>query len=131
MTPLEDLEVSGKEFDRELLTMLLKPYLRLDKETCSIRPIEGWASCSNEIKVVLYLLARKAMVALGYPIEREEAAPKEIIPEIGIKAGSAHPTLRELLGRGMLAQRGTKYFVPNHALPRIKSMLEQQKEEKR
>lgn len=125
MNNLEDLVVSGAEMDRKLVAEILAPYLRLDKETCGIRPTEKWDELGNEEKLLLYLVARKAMRALDFPLEVEEAAASEVVEQTGVKAGSAYPALRGLLGQRIIDQVGKRggYLVPNHALGRIKSML--------
>jgi len=125
MNNLEDLVVSGAEIDRKLVTEILAPYLRLDKETCGIRPAEKWDKLNKEEKIILYLIARKAMRALNLPIEVEEAAASEVVEQTGVKAGTAYPVLRELLSERIIEQVGKRggYLVPNHALGRIKSML--------
>jgi hypothetical protein len=125
MTKLEDLIVSGSDMDRELLGEILAPYVRLDKERCGVRPTEKWDELGTEEKILLYLVARKAMVALGFPIDNEEAAASEVINQTGLKAGTAYPTLRVLLQQRLIDQPGKRsgYLVPNHALGKVKSIL--------
>lgn len=132
MNELEDLVVSGAEMDQSLVKGILEPYLRLDKETCSIRPTEKWNDkLGNEEKIILYLVARKAMRALDFPLEVEEAAASEVVKQTGIPEGSAYPRLRSLLKERLVDQIGKRggYIVPNHALPRIKSRLSQKEGE--
>lgn len=38
---LESLLVSGKEIDKKLVAEILSRYLRIDKETCGIRPLSS------------------------------------------------------------------------------------------
>ena len=127
MSELEELVVSAAEMDEKLAKGILAPYVRLDKETCGIRPTEKWDELGNEEKVLLYLVARKAMRALDFPLESEEALPSKVIEQTGIRKGSAYPALRSLLEQRLIDQVGKRggYFVPNHALPRIKSRLTQ------
>ena len=131
MSELEDLVVSGAEMDQSLVKGILAPYLRLDKETCSIRPTEKWGELGNEEKIIVYLVARKAMRALDFPLEVEEAAASEVVKQTGIPEGSAYPRLRSLLKERLVDQIGKRggYLVPNHALPRIKSRLSQKEGE--
>lgn len=125
MNELEDLVVSGAEMDRRLVKEILEPYVRLDKEACSIRPTEKWEDLGKEEMVIVYLVARKAMRALDFPLEVEEVAASELIKQTGIKSGSAYPALRSLLGQRIIDQtsKGGGYFIPNYALERVKSML--------
>ena len=131
MESLDDLVVSGKEIDQGLVRKILAPYLRLDKDKCTIRPTEKWWELSNVMKVLLYLVARKAMKALDFPFEHEEATVSNIINEAGVKKGSAGPVLRALLADRIIDQRskGEGYLVPNHALERIKTMIEEYEKE--
>lgn len=129
MEKLEDLVISGKEIDQSLVTEILAPYLRLDKDTCSIRPTAEWDSFSNKAKVMLYLIARKAMKALDFALESEEASPSDIAKETGMKRGSVFPTVRELSADRLIEQTRKLggYLVPNHALQRIRSMIQEER----
>lgn len=128
MAELEDLVVSGEELDKKLVAEILAPYLRLDKDKCSIRPTEGWLRLSEEQKIPVYLLARKAMVALNFGLTAEGATASEVVRDTGVKRGTAHPALRRLLGNRSLEQsQDGRYSVPNYAIPQIKSMLSEKK----
>lgn len=128
MAELEDLVVSGEELDKKLVAEILAPYLRLDKDKCSIRPTEGWLRLSEEQKIPVYLLARKAMVALNFGLTAEGATASEVVQDTGVKRGTAHPALRRLLGNRSLGQsQDGRYSVPNYAIPQIKSMLSEKK----
>lgn len=128
MAELEDLIVSGAELDKKLAVEILAPYVQLDKDKCTIRPTEGWTELSNDQKILVYLLARKAMVALGFDLATEGATASEVVAETGVKSGTAHPALRKLLGNRFIDQSQDKrYFVPNHAIARIKSVLSEKK----
>ncbi|MBA7649976.1 hypothetical protein ES703_57775 [subsurface metagenome] len=129
MTELEDLVVSGEELDQKLVAEILAPYVRLDKDRCSIRPIEGWLRLSEEQKILVYLLARKAMVALNFDLATEGVTASEVVQNTGVKKGTAHPALRKLLNDDRLLEQSTdhRYFVPNYAIPQIKSILSEKK----
>lgn len=124
---LEDLVVSGGELDKKLAAEVLSPYLRFDKDTCSIRPVEAWNELNANQKILLYLLARKAMVALGFYLAAEGATASEVVGEAGLKKGTVHPSLRNLLKDRMIDQsKDRRYSVPNYAVERIKAMLGQE-----
>lgn len=124
MAELEELVVSGEELDKKLVAEILAPYVRLDKDKCTIRPTEGWMQLSEEEKILVYLLARKAMIALNFELTVEGATPTEVVQATGVKKGTAHPALRRLLDNRFLEQsEDGRYSVPNYAIPRIKSML--------
>ena len=115
---LEDLLVSGDELDKELVATVLRPLLRIDKETLTVRPQKAWRSTSNQEKIVAFLLARKAMRALSL-LDEESAAPAEIIEQTGAPSGSVHPTLKAMYeARPQLVDKDdrSRYWVPAWAL---------------
>lgn len=125
MDPLEELIVSGKELNRELVAGVLKPFLRIDGATCTIIPDVRWQKLSNEAKVLLFLLARKAMVACDLPLDHEGATPAEIEKETDVKGGSIRPILKKLYEQKTLSKSSDgRYFVPNYSLERVKNLSE-------
>jgi len=129
MAKLEDLVVSGKEEDRKLVGEILEPYVRLDKGNCEIRPTEEWDKLSPERKIVVYLLARKAMKALDFDLPVEGAKAGEVVKATGVKSGTVYPMLRKLFNYERLIDQlaDGKYLVPNHAIPKVKDMLSKEK----
>lgn len=128
MAELEDLIVSGTELDKKLVAEILAPYVQLEKDRCTIRPTEGWTRLSNDQKLLIYLLARRAMVALGFDLGTEGATASEVIADTGVKSGTAHPALRKLLGNRLIDQSQDKrYCIPNYAIAQIKSLLFEKK----
>ena len=119
MAKLEDLLIDAQEMDQELVAGILSPMLRIDKQSCTIRPQSAWRNVSNEVRILSYLLARKAMRALHLPLEREEAPPAEIIAATGIPAGSVYPSLKGLYERRpQLVDKdaSSRYSVPPWAV---------------
>ncbi|MBC8275203.1 MAG: hypothetical protein H8E40_09585, partial [Chloroflexi bacterium] len=116
MAELEDLVVSGTELDKKLVAETLMPYLQLDKDSCDIRPTEEWEELSQEQKIVAYLLARKAMVALRFELTAEAAKASEVVQATGLKSGTVYPALRSLLANRIINQsQDRRYFVPSYA----------------
>jgi len=126
MTALEELLVDAREIDRGLVAGFLKPYLRIDGPTCGIIPMPAWAEVPNEARVLLYLVARKAMRALELPLTVEAASPHEIERATGIPGGSVRPALKRLL-KARLVERdiGVGYVVPNYAMIRAGAYVRQ------
>jgi hypothetical protein len=119
MSDLEELLISGQEIDREMVAGVLKPLLRIDSESSAIRPQVGWRHASNDARILAYLLARKAMLALGLPLQREAAGPSEVVAATGIPKGSVHPGLMRLYEhRPQLVDKdaSSRYFVPGWAV---------------
>ncbi len=122
---LDDLFVDGKEIDKKLVAEILSPYVKIDKNTCEIRPLRPWNDAKAYIKILIYLLARKAMVAWGLNIE-EAATNAQIINDTGIKRGTAHPAVRQLYSDKILEQtKEKKYYMPNYSIEKVKSMISQ------
>lgn len=121
MAKLEDLLVDTRELDRGLAAALLAPYLRIDRTSCTIIPQDGWLQLSNDGRILLYLVARRAMRALGLPLAEEAATPVEIARATGIPGGSVRPALKRLLkSRLVESDLARGYIVPNYALPRVR-----------
>lgn len=120
----EGLFVSGKDIDKELIGEILSPYMKIDMETCDIRPLSAWNDLKAYIKILSYLLARKAMVAKGLGLPQESASATEIMQKTGLKKGTVNPALRRLSEDRILEQTKEKqYFIPNHAVERVKMMI--------
>ena len=121
---LEALVVTAKKLNRELVAEILSPYVRLDKDACSIRPLEAWLGLGIELKILVYLLARKAMVTLGFGLEAEGATVSEVAGDISLEQDPVKPVLRRMYAEGILDRtQGRRYFVPNDAIERIKGMI--------
>jgi len=122
---LDDLFVDGKEIDKHLVAEILSPYIKIDKNTCEIRPLRPWNDAKAYIKILIYLLARKAMVAWELNIE-EAASNTEIISNTGLKKGTVAPAVRQFYDEKTLEQtKEKKYYVPNHAVEKVKSIISQ------
>lgn len=122
---LEKLLVSGKEIDKKMVAEILEPFLKIDKETCDIRPLSSWSDLRAKTRILLYLIARKAMVALGLPLAEERASATEIMQKTGMRKGTVNPALRSLLEDDRLLEQSEdkKYYIPNHALERVKAII--------
>lgn len=124
MMALEELVVDARELDRELVGTLLYPYLRIDATTCDVIPLPTWETASTEARVLLYLLARRAMRALDLPVRHEAASPVQIERATGIPGGSVRPALKRLLKARAVAKDGTiGYIVPNYAMSRVREYI--------
>jgi hypothetical protein len=127
MMALEELLVDARELDREMVGGVLHPYLRIDRSTCEILPLPAWDDAPNEVRVLLYLLARRAMRALDLelPGSRDAASPVEIERATGIPGGSVRPALKRLLKARIVAkQGGIGYIVPNYSMSRVREYVQ-------
>ena len=121
---LEGLLVNGKEIDKKLVAEILSPHLRIDQETCDIRPLSSWGNLKAYTKILLYLLARKAMKALDLGLEQESASATEIMKNTGLRKGTVNPALRRFFEDSVLEQtKDKRYFIPNHAIERVRAII--------
>ncbi|HEY8491478.1 MAG TPA: hypothetical protein VIO14_10855 [Dehalococcoidia bacterium] len=130
MSALEDLVIDTREADPDLIASLLAPFLRIDRASAHIVPQEAWNRIPNDVRVLLFLIARKAMLALALPLPREAATAVEIERGADLPAGAARPIMKRLL-RQRLVQRAPDggYAVPNYALIRIRGLVKDWLEE--
>lgn len=130
MDPLDKLVVSGAALDKELLSTLLFPFIRLDKDDSSVRPTSRWKELNQQQQILVYLLARKAMVTLtDFNLDEETAAPILVGEMTG--AGKSARGQLTTLRRKKLADRtrSGKYYVPNYALEAVKEIIKSHLEE--
>jgi len=117
---LAALVISEKKLDRKLVADILSPYVRLDKDACSIRPLEAWLGLGTDLKILVYLLARKAMVLLGFGLEVEGVVASEVARDTQLKLGTINPVLRKMYAEGILDRaKDRRYFVPNDTIERV------------
>ena len=122
---IEELMVSAKELDADLLVTTLKPFVRIEQETLKVRPQAGWRELSARGKVVAFLLTRKGMKASDL-IEDELCPPVDIIRETDLPKGSVYPVLKELYeSRPQIVERDdhSRYYIPNWAIHDAASIL--------
>ena len=124
---LEALVVGEKKLDRDLVANILSPYVRLDKDACNILPLEAWLGLGTDLKILVYLLARKAMVILGFGLKAEGATVSEVARDTHLKLGTVNPVLRKMRAEGILDRaEERRYFVPNDAIERIEERFKRQ-----
>jgi predicted transcriptional regulator len=125
---LEALVIGEKKLDRKLVADILSPYVRLDRETRNISPLEAWLGLGNELKILVYLVARKAMVLLRFGLEAERATASEIADDTNLKLEAVNRLLRNMYAEGLLERsKGRRYFVRDDALDRVREKFGQQK----
>jgi len=123
---LEALVVSEKKLDRKLLADILSPYVRLDKDTSNISSLEAWLGLGADLKILVYLLARKAMILLRFNLEAERATASEVARDTNIKLEAVNPLLRKMYAEGIVERsKGRRYFVPDDVIDRVREKIKQ------
>ena len=121
--PLDKLLLSADEVSREMLADLLEKWIRIDPETGSIVPVEGWHVLKPRQRIFLFLLGRKAAALKGI-VQTEGALPKAISESTGLPKGTVNPLLRQLADERLLAQdKQGAYYVPPYAAGRVKELV--------
>jgi DNA-binding transcriptional ArsR family regulator len=124
---LEELVIGEKKLDRKLVADILSPYVRLDRDTRNISPIEAWLGLGTDLKILVYLVARKAMMLLRFGLEAERATASEIASDTNLKLDAVNRLLRKMYAEGLLDRsKGRRYFVPDDVLDRVMERLRQQ-----
>jgi hypothetical protein len=130
--PLDKLIEDGNSLDRTLLADIVFPRARLylDRGKYQIRFTPQGEKLTAGGKILVYLLARKALALKIEGEFIEEVVPAEIEKATGIAGGTLRPTLRRLLDEKLIVQdgKGAGYFVPNWALNSIQKTLPIEKE---
>lgn len=111
---LEELYTDAGQIDEAELLRILKPFIRLHRETGTIIYTQIGMKLSAAKKIVLLFLAKKALFLLG-AIESEFLAPKDVKLEFdkNIPHGTIDATLKRFSERGPLRGKDGKYFIPD------------------
>ncbi len=112
--------------DRERLADLLEGLVFVDPEREKVLLTREAMSLSARKRVVLTLLGRKVLRALGETEVVEEVRPIDIQGPTGLKGGTIRPRLRELYDEGIIAQRENGYYVPTYSFEEAASVIKEQ-----
>lgn len=115
---LKELLVNEQEILEDLILEGLRGIVGLDAKTGEIYPTEKYSRLRADAKICVFLMARKAGHLLGLN-SAEGATAKAIRERTGMPMGTVNPTLRILVGKGIVAQNDEKeYYMPSHGLAR-------------
>lgn len=123
--PLEELYTDAGQIDAATLMSILKPFIRLHRDTGTVIYTPLGMSLSANKKIILLFLAKKALFLLGV-IPSETLAPKDVKSEFSkkhIPPGTIDAALKRLSEKGPLRGQDGKYFVPDFNLPQVQEMF--------
>ena len=120
---LEQLFVDEDEVTEKLIAELLSPNLGLSKTADKVVPKARFSGLSQTERLLLYLLARHAMVRLKVPGASLEAVTARIAEESLLPQKSCGETLSRLKASGLVGKNKAGYFVPTHSLLRVSEAL--------
>ena len=122
---LNDLFVNKSDvINLNLLVKTLKPYVQLSNEG-EVFPLPDFEKLTQIKKILIILLAKKAIgLKLGVNY-REFTKPKELHQKTGIPQGTINPTLRYLLNKRLVvSNKSGEYFIPNYAFMNVHKIFE-------
>jgi len=121
---LKDLVIKSSKEAERILYIVLKDYVRFDEETKDIIFLEKFYELSEKEKVLLTLLAYKALEILGW-IEDSSLSPKKVSEKTGVNYGTTRDFLSKLSRDKIIMKtdRG-RYGIDISRLRNIASMFE-------
>jgi hypothetical protein len=118
----DELFVEKDELNEQILKEMLVGKVKLTKDGEIIFQDEFGPKQS----IILHLLSNKVFVNKGLR-ESESEGPKDIHQKTGVPEGTVKVYVRELQKQGYLVRADRKYYVPNHALNKVKKLLLEEK----
>ena len=120
---LGDLILDQDSVTDELLKKQLAPYVGLSGTEDRIVPKSDFMALPQPKKIVLYLLARHAMVRLGIPGASLAAQTERIAESCLVHPKSCTEVLSRLKATGMVTKGDDGWSIPVHSLLRVANEL--------
>jgi len=120
---LDDIFVDKNEpIDIKLIREILLGKVTIDPEGRVVFTEEGEKLTDNK-KVLIYLVCRKAMIMKGFLSPDEEAiGPTKISQKLRVGVSNTKKTTKETFSK-LLENKKGKYYIPNHNLKKVKAVL--------
>lgn len=112
----------GEQAIDGLLRRALEPYARFTREGRVITK-EQFLKLSDPSKLLVFLLARQAMVRLKLPSAAAESTADTMHSECGVPLKSAREHLSRLKSRRLLDKNDAGYFVPIWAVSNVVDLI--------
>lgn len=120
---LDDLLLDETNYNEDLLTGVLAPYVRIGDSSGAFVPTDEFDSLEAREQVAIVLLYRKAAFELGLA-DSENASPKEVAEASGIKHNTVKPTVRELHEDGLVVNDDSRYSVPPYNYESLQKLID-------
>lgn len=114
----DDLFVEKDELNETILKEILTDSIKMTSDG----DIIFQKDLDPKKTILVYLLANKVFFLKKIKTSEAEG-PKEIHLKTGVAEGTVKRYVRELQKDGLLIGKKGKYFVPNHALQKIKKQV--------
>jgi len=118
----DELFVKEVEFNKKELVETLKPFIQLS-EKGEFLPSGAFAKLKANAQILIYCATRKILKTREL-IQDEGATPGEISKMTGLPDGTVKPAVRKLADERLLRGENGKYVLPNHAVSRVKSVID-------
>ena len=119
--PLAQLVSDTDQLDRQKLSELLKDNCVISKDG-QIRPITNFPNLDSVSKILVIILAQKAVHALGLA-KTDQIASKQIEIISGLPGGTVRVKLMEMRQSRLVDSQNGNYSIPNHSIVRINLSL--------
>lgn len=123
--PLDELFTdSGNQIDPANIVNILKPMLRINRDTQKVLFTPKGMKLTASNKIILFVLAKKVSFIQGIATN-EEVTPKEIKEELGknIPAGTIDASIKRLSENGPLKGQSGKYFIPDFNFEQVEQIF--------
>ncbi len=128
---LEALLVDQDTVTDDLVKELLIPYIGLSKTEDRIVPKAEFTNLPQPRRILLYLLARLAMVKLKVPKASLAAESNKIADSSLVQPKSCIEILSRLKAAGLISKREEGWFIPEHSLFRVAAEVRKGSSQKR
>lgn len=122
---LKDLIIDDKKASEELIESIIMDYVRIGQSSNNVIFTSlANSTLNNKQKVLVYLVARKAIKFLDQNQDFVEKVKPDIISkELHLVGATTRVILRRLAADGVIYSEKGEYFIPNHELIQIKSLI--------
>ncbi|MEK7546938.1 MAG: hypothetical protein AAB536_02050 [Patescibacteria group bacterium] len=120
---LKKLFTDENDVNASELFDILSPFIKINKTNKTIIFLDTAHSQPLKNKVIIFLLAKKALFLLK-EVESDRVKPKNIIEETGIPKGSVLPTLKflkEAKGGSLISSEKGEYYISSYQISKIKN----------
>jgi len=125
---LQELVLDQDKVIDELLKDQLAPHLGLSSTEDKIVPKASFMRLPQPKKILLYLLARHAMVRLGIPGASIAAETEKVAESCLVRPKSCSEGLSRLKAVGMVTRGENGWSIPVHSLLRVATALHKGKQ---
>jgi hypothetical protein len=124
LDPLAELYTDAlSEIDPFTLTAILKPYVKINKETKNIIFTDKGIQITANNKIILFFLVKK-LLYMQKVIEIEMATPREVKEALkSVPSGTIDAAIKYLSEKGPLKGKDGKYIIPDFNIKQVEDIF--------